>query len=100
MQDEDLGEGMPMAKTSAKASVKALTPVKAPKKTFGHHSGKPGLPFCTMESMGQVSNSLLLSLNLGLYGCSLAPRRSCDRRAPMSCQASDLRVLYVLRRLT
>lgn len=29
------------------------------KKTFGHHGGKTGLPFCTIEGMGQVGSSCL-----------------------------------------
>ena len=36
---------------------KVKIPEKHHKKTFGHHSGKTGLPFCTMEGMGQVSIS-------------------------------------------
>lgn len=62
MQDEELDEVVP----TPKASVKASTPVKAQKKPFGHHGGKPGLPFCTMEGMGQVSNPLMLSLMLAV----------------------------------
>ena len=34
---------------------KVKIPEKHHKKTFGHHSGKTGLPFCTIEGMGQVS---------------------------------------------
>lgn len=33
---------------------KVKIPEKHHKKTFGHHSGKTGLPFCTIEGMGQV----------------------------------------------
>ena len=36
---------------------KASTPVKGSKMPFGHHSGKMGQHFCTMEGMGQVSAS-------------------------------------------
>ena len=38
------------------------TPVKGGKKPFGHHGGKTGLPFCTMDGMGQVSTGPFLRL--------------------------------------
>ena len=56
MQGEGSGESVPPVKTA----------VKGGKKPFGHHSGKPGLPFCTMDGMGQVSTRSSGSLASGL----------------------------------
>ena len=52
MQEEDLDEVAPPVKTLAKGS----------KKPFGHHGGKTGMPFCTMDGMGQVSTGPSLRL--------------------------------------
>ena len=85
MQGEDLEEVVPPVKA----------PTKGGKKPFGHHSGKPGVPFCTMEGMGQVSvgsNGITHTLSAFvawqpllctlLLSWSPRCRKSCGPRAP------------------
>ncbi len=81
MQDEDIDEAVTPVKT----------PVKGGKKPFGHHGGKTGLPFCTMDGMGQVSTGLLLIIRpmiLRACRCLGKPLPGSTPQWPMTLSAS------------